>query len=67
MTGPDLRDALLGLGLTKAEFSRWCGVKWKTVHRWCTGELDVPPYAETIIGQEREIRVLRLRCQSPRR
>ncbi len=60
MTGSALLAALNELGLTKAEFSRLCGVKWKTVHRWCTGGLAVPVYAETIIEREREIRALHL-------
>ncbi len=58
MTGPALFDALTELSISKAEFASWCGVAWKTVHRWCTGELAVPGYAETIIEREREIRAL---------
>ena len=61
LTGTALIDALTELGLTKAEFASWCGVKWKTVHRWCTEKLAVPVYAETILEREREIRALLLK------
>lgn len=66
MTGPALLDALVEHDLTKAEFSRLCGVEWKTVHRWCIEKLAVPQYAETIIDLLREIRALRLGRSSPR-
>jgi hypothetical protein len=61
LTGPDLIDALTELGISKAEFASWTGVQWKTVHRWCTGELAVPTYAATILEREHEIRALHLR------
>ena len=60
MTGADLIAALSELGISKAEFASWTGVQWKTVHRWCTGELAVPTYAATLVEREREIRALHL-------
>lgn len=56
MTGAELRAALDELGLTRAEFSRMCGVQWKTVQRWISGELAVPRYAVTIVDLKRELR-----------
>lgn len=49
MTGPDLRAALVGLGITQREFARRIGVASNTVNRWVMGTLAVPQYAAYVV------------------
>ena len=49
MTGDELRDALVTLGMRQRAFAARLGVAPNTVNRWIGGAVPVPRYAEAFI------------------
>lgn len=54
----DLDAELAHLGLRPSDLARLCGVSRVTVWKWQRRRLPVPAYVQTILGQQRRIRML---------